>query len=188
MNIKSFISRKKKVLISCIACFLIGGGIAFAGNVPDQEISDMQAKNTEITAQIAQKNALLESDKKDLDTLKSTLSEYQTKKDDIEKVKEEKLAKEQEEKEKKEQAEAEAAKKKQEAEANKSVASSSNSSNADNTKSSDNKQVGTMVWKTQSGKKYHRTNHCGKTNPANATEITLSEAQAEGLTPCSKCY
>ncbi|MBY0756354.1 hypothetical protein K5V21_12935 [Clostridium sardiniense] len=188
MNIKSFISNKKKILISCIACFLIGGGIAFAGNVPDQEISDMQAKNTEIAAQISQKNVSLESDKKDLDKLKNNLSEYQTKKDDIDKAKEEKLAKEQEEKEKKEQAEAEAAKKKQEAEVSKSVAPSSNSRNADNTKSSDNKQVGAMVWRTKTGKKYHSTSHCGNTHSAQATEITLSEAQAEGLTPCSKCY
>lgn len=53
----------------------------------------MQAKNTEIAAQISQKNTSLESDKKDLDNLKNNLSEYQTKKDDIDKAKEEKLAK-----------------------------------------------------------------------------------------------
>ncbi len=195
MNIKSFISNKKKVIISCVLCFLIGGGIAFAGNVSDQEIKDMQAKNTEIAYQISQKNTLLESDKKDLEKLHSTLSDYQTKKSDIEKAKEEKLAKEQEEKEKKEQEEAtrkkeiaEAARKKKAAETNKNITTSSNSNNAGNTKSSDNKPIGTMVWRTKTGKKYHSTSHCGNTHSAQATEITLSEAQAEGLTPCSKCY
>lgn len=195
MNIKSFISNKKKVIISCVVCFLVGAGIAISGNISDQEINDMQAKNTEIAAQISQKNTLIEYDKKDLEKLQGTLLEYQTKKEDIEKAKEEKLAKEQEEKEKKEQAEAtrkkeiaEATRKKQETEADRNVTTSSSINNADNTKSSDNKPVGTMVWRTRTGKKYHRTNHCGRTNPANATEITLREAEAEGLTPCSKCY
>lgn len=46
----------------------------------------------------------------------------------------------------------------------------------------------TLVWKTQTGTKYHSTNHCGKTNPNNATSITLEEAERLGLEPCQKCY
>ena len=44
------------------------------------------------------------------------------------------------------------------------------------------------VWKTATGKKYHRTNNCGNTNSSNAILITLQEAKNLGLTPCQKCY
>lgn len=45
-----------------------------------------------------------------------------------------------------------------------------------------------LVWKTATGSKYHSHNSCGRTNPANATQITEAEAQALGLEPCSKCF
>lgn len=45
-----------------------------------------------------------------------------------------------------------------------------------------------MVWKTATGSKYHSTNHCGRTNPANATQITEEEAIRQGLGKCSKCW
>lgn len=44
------------------------------------------------------------------------------------------------------------------------------------------------VWKTATGKKYHKTDHCGNTNSSNATLISITEAKNLGLTPCSKCY
>ncbi|MGV3073822.1 hypothetical protein ACEE21_01830 [Clostridium baratii] len=55
MNIKSFLLKKKKVIISCVACFLIGGGLALTSNVSDQEIKVLQSKNSDITCQIAKK-------------------------------------------------------------------------------------------------------------------------------------
>ncbi|AQM60964.1 hypothetical protein [Clostridium baratii] len=191
MNIKSFLLKKKKVIISCVACFLIGGGLALTSNVPDQEINALQAKNSDITCQIAKKDEVLKADKIVLETSKKDLSEYENKKEAIDKAKADKLQKEQEAKEKAEkeakaQAEKEAKEKaRQESYSN---SNSSNSKSADNTSNSDNKPIGTMVWRTRTGKKYHSTNHCGRTNSANATEITLKEAEAEGLTPCSKCY
>ena len=45
-----------------------------------------------------------------------------------------------------------------------------------------------LVWKTATGSKYHSINNCGKTNPANATQITEAEAIREGLGKCSKCW
>lgn len=42
------------------------------------------------------------------------------------------------------------------------------------------------VWATATGSKYHRIPNCGRTK--NATEVTREEAEAMGLTPCSKCY
>lgn len=200
MNIKSFLLKKKKTIISCVACFLIGGGLALSSNVSDQEINALQSKNSDITCQIAKKDEVLKADKIVLETSKKNLSEYENKKEAIDKAKADKLQKEQEAKEKaeREKAEKEAkaqaekeAKAKAKEEARQESYSNSNSSNsksADNTSNSDNKPIGAMVWRTRTGKKYHSTNHCGRTNSANATEITLKEAEAEGLTPCSKCY
>lgn len=45
-----------------------------------------------------------------------------------------------------------------------------------------------MVWLTATGKKYHSTNHCGRTNPKKAYQVKESEAKAEGFEPCSKCW
>lgn len=45
-----------------------------------------------------------------------------------------------------------------------------------------------MVWKSATGSKYHRNNHCGNMNPDNATQITEEEAIREGLGKCKKCW
>lgn len=47
--------------------------------------------------------------------------------------------------------------------------------------------VGEMVWITATGSKHHIINNCGNTNPANARQITLEEAQ-KNYEPCKKCY
>ena len=47
--------------------------------------------------------------------------------------------------------------------------------------------IGEMVWITATGSKYHRINNCGNTNPANARQIPLEEAQ-KNYQPCKKCY
>lgn len=45
---------------------------------------------------------------------------------------------------------------------------------------------GTYVWIPQTGTKYHKTSSCsGMKNP---TEITVSEAESRGYTPCKRCY
>lgn len=209
MNIKSLISSKKKVIISCVIGFLIGTGIA----IPNKEIKAMKIKNTEIEAQILDKDTLLTSNKKDLESLQDTYSEYQIQKNDILRAKEEeqeRIAKEKEEKakqerlarEKQEKAEKEKAQslnsiqnkqiEKSKVKTKSVISNNSNSSNTDNSANfiEDNTQNDktAMVWRTRTGKKYHSTNHCGNTNSSTATEITLSEAEAEGLTACSKCY
>ena len=47
---------------------------------------------------------------------------------------------------------------------------------------------GEYVWKSATGKKYHKINNCGTMNPNKATKITLVEAKKLGLGPCSKCF
>lgn len=44
----------------------------------------------------------------------------------------------------------------------------------------------TMVWISDSGQKYHRNSGCS--NMKNPTQVTKSEAEAGGRTPCKKCY
>ena len=44
------------------------------------------------------------------------------------------------------------------------------------------------LWKPASGRRYHRDNNCGNMDPNRATAITLEEAQASELEPCSQCY
>lgn len=44
----------------------------------------------------------------------------------------------------------------------------------------------TMVWISETGRKYHRNSGCS--NMKSPTQVTKSEAEARGLTPCKKCY
>lgn len=44
------------------------------------------------------------------------------------------------------------------------------------------------VWITATGSKYHNKPDCGNSNPATSSQISLSEAQARGYEPCSKCF
>lgn len=43
-----------------------------------------------------------------------------------------------------------------------------------------------MVWISETGRKYHRNSGCS--NMKSPTQVTKSEAEARGLTPCKKCY
>ncbi|GAA0070877.1 hypothetical protein UT300003_24010 [Clostridium sardiniense] len=202
MNIKPFLLKKKKTIISCIACFLIGTAMSTSTNASDEEISTFKARHSEIVEQVSQKDSLLESKREELAKLQSTTSELENKKDEIEKAEQDKLAKEQQEQENaerlaKEKAEKEEklAKEKQKQIAKDNEAKNNQPSNKKPSNGSGNKNnnsvtkpVGAMVWKTATGKKYHRTNNCGNTNSSNASQISQSDAEAKGLGPCSKCY
>ena len=45
-----------------------------------------------------------------------------------------------------------------------------------------------MVWISATGSKYHSKNDCGSMNPSNATQISLDDANARGMSPCSRCH
>lgn len=45
-----------------------------------------------------------------------------------------------------------------------------------------------MVWISATGSKYHSVPNCGRMNPANAYQMSLSNAQASGYGACSKCH
>lgn len=48
--------------------------------------------------------------------------------------------------------------------------------------------VGQTVWLSETGSKYHRINNCGNMNPANARQVTESDAIAQGFGKCKKCW
>lgn len=45
-----------------------------------------------------------------------------------------------------------------------------------------------MVWISATGSKYHSTPDCGKMDPSSAYQMSVSEAEAQGYGPCSKCF
>lgn len=45
-----------------------------------------------------------------------------------------------------------------------------------------------MVWISETGSKYHSVPDCGRMNPANAYQMSLSDAEAHGYGRCSKCH
>lgn len=45
---------------------------------------------------------------------------------------------------------------------------------------------GGMVWVSENGKKYHQNADCS--NMKSPKQLTVSQAEAEGRTPCKKCY
>lgn len=60
------------------------------------------------------------------------------------------------------------------------------SQNTDSGSSSASTDKSEKVWVTASGSKYHSKSDCG--GISNAYQITLSEAEQRGLTPCKKCH
>lgn len=48
--------------------------------------------------------------------------------------------------------------------------------------------VSGLVWVSATGSKYHSIPNCGKMNPQKVHQETIEQAQAHGLTQCSKCW
>lgn len=65
--------------------------------------------------------------------------------------------------------------------------SKSSSGNNYSSESSYNNNKNETVYIPATGKKYHSIPNCGKMNPNNATQTTVSDAEARGYEPCSKC-
>lgn len=207
MDFKKFILQRKKLITTIALGLFLGTGFGFAGTVSKQEFNDhIEHKNLLVT-QIEEKQTALESSNNELKKLNEKEIELKEKKKAI--LEEQRIAKEEAKKKAKEEAEAKAeaerlaqeeAKAKAEAEriakeeaervareeASQLAAISTNRGGS--TEVSAEEPIGQMVYKTETGKKYHSHNSCGNTNPANTSYITVEQAKSLGLTPCSKCY
>ena len=64
----------------------------------------------------------------------------------------------------------------------------SSSSSSSGSSSSGSSSTTSTVWLSATGSKYHRINNCGRMNPARARAVSLSDAQSQGYTACSKCF
>ncbi|EPB8148253.1 coiled-coil domain-containing protein [Clostridium perfringens] len=197
----SFLKKRKAFVIVALIGMIFGFTVL---GTNQEDINKLKAEKTTVLAKIDSSKEELSTLNKDISDLKEKINQLNDEKQKQEQLLKDTTAKvelkQKEEAEKQRQAEIE--KQKQE-EANSISQSSSNNSskkstsnNSSNAKSdsynSDNPQpskpVGEMVYITATGKKYHRKNKCGNTNPARTSYIPLSEAESMGYTPCSKCY
>lgn len=213
MKIKK--NKNKKLLISAAICLALGGMLGGAATASSQgELDSVASKNSEIISEIASVTTTLESKESEFQSLEAQVSNLESQKQELvkreEETKQQLDAKVKADEQRRLQVEVEAkakaetqAKAEVQAEAQSSQASSGtttqNSTSGSNgsggggssgtvkaTPSSEQSSV--KVWKTATGKKYHKTNNCGNTNYNNVTLITITQAESLGLTPCSKCY
>ncbi|EOU1462347.1 hypothetical protein VOH93_001308 [Clostridium perfringens] len=197
----SFLKKRKAFVIVALIGMIFGFTVL---GTTQEDINKLKAEKTTVLAKIDSSQEELSTLNKDIGDLKEKINQLNDEKQKQEQLLKDTTAKvelkQKEEAEKQRQAEIE--KQKQE-EANSISQSSSNNSskkstsnNSSNAKSnsynSDNPQpskpVGEMVYITATGKKYHRKNKCGNTNPDRTSYIPLSEAESMGYSPCSKCY
>ena len=197
----SFLKKRKAFVIVALIGMIFGFTVF---GTTQEDINKLKAEKTTVLAKIDSSQEELSTLNKDISDLKEKINQLNDEKQKQEQLLKDTTAKvelkQKEEAEKQRQAEIE--KQKQE-EANSISQSSSNNSskkstsnNSSNAKSdsynSDNPQpskpVGEMVYITATGKKYHRKNKCGNTNPSRTSYIPLSEAESMGYSPCSKCY
>ena len=197
----SFLKKRKAFVIVALIGMIFGFTVL---GTNQEDINKLKAEKTTVLAKIDSSKEELSTLNKDIGDLKEKINQLNDEKQKQEQLLKDTTAKvelkQKEEAEKQRQAEIE--KQKQEEANSISQSSSDNSSkkstsnNSSNAKSnsynSDNPQpskpVGEMVYITATGKKYHRKNKCGNTNPARTSYIPLSEAESMGYSPCSKCY
>lgn len=197
----SFLKKRKAFVIVALIGMIFGFTVL---GTTQEDINKLKAEKTTVLAKIDSSKEELSTLNKDISDLKEKINQLNDEKQKQEQLLKDTTAKvelkQKEEAEKQRQAEIE--KQKQE-EANSISQSSSNNSSKKSTSNnsskaksdsynSDNPQpskpVGEMVYITATGKKYHRKNKCGNTNPARTSYIPLSEAESMGYSPCSKCY
>ncbi|MDU7886263.1 MAG: hypothetical protein E7J22_09900 [Clostridium perfringens] len=204
----SFLKKRKAFVI--VALIGIIAGFSLFPNATQEDINKLKAEKTTVLAKIDSSQEELSTLNKDIGDLQEKINQLNDEKQKQDQLLKDTTAKielkQKEEAEKQRQAEIEKQKQEEAARlakadsisqsssnnsskkstSNNSSSAKSNSYNSDNPQPS--KPVGEMVYVTATGKKYHRKNKCGNTNPARTSYIPLSEAESMGYSPCSKCY
>ncbi|HHQ4317902.1 hypothetical protein [Clostridium perfringens] len=204
----SFLKKRKAFVI--VALIGIIAGFSLFPNATQEDINKLKAEKTTVLAKIDSSQEELSTLNKDIGDLQEKINQLNDEKQKQDQLLKDTTAKielkQKEEAEKQRQAEIEKQKQEEAARlakadsisqsssnnsskkstSNNSSSAKSNSYNSDNPQPS--KPVGEMVYITATGKKYHRKNKCGNTNPARTSYIPLSEAESMGYSPCSKCY
>lgn len=198
MKLKEFVIKHKKYLIACAVSLALGAGLSIMTNPTQDEVDKLYAQKSSLEEEYTKLTSDLDSEKTSIDELKDKLAkvedektkkeeEIKLAKEEKEKEEAEKKAKEEEERKAQEAAEKEAA---AQAEAAKAASSQSSPSTGASKPASqgvqDTKPKGQTVWITATGKKYHSKSNCG--NSKTSRQVTLEQAQSQGLGPCSKCF
>lgn len=203
MNKGKIILRKFKTIGISVLLFFVGATTAVIGSPTPDGYTELLNEKNALTESIEEQGSELSNKEKEIADLLLLKDELKLKEKEALAKKEEALAKAEEEKRKQEEEQ------KLQANQNKTPTNVTNNSGGSSNVGTSNKKpatpskpqdttqsggntavepIGKMVWKTATGKKYHSINNCGKTNPANAKQVTLDAAKSAGLTPCSKCF
>lgn len=200
MNFKDFFIKHKKLITTVLSSIIVGTGIGIISSPSEAEYNNYLTKNTELLSKIDRLNTSIKANEISIEELTHKKSTLQLEKDKITKAKQkaedEAVKKTKAEEEAELQAEEKAKPQdnfKANTEKSPEARSSTHSNSTPNSKKSTSNNsvkepIGQMVWRTTTGNKYHSTNHCGNTNPSTASKISLSDAKANGLGQCSKCF
>ncbi|MBS5939634.1 hypothetical protein [Clostridium sp.] len=175
MNIKNLILKNKRIAI----CLVVALGFGIAGgasNMPQADYNNLVVQKEQLDDKIIALDKQLEENKSKVDELQAKKDES----DRIDKAEAERLAKEEADRLAREEAERFA---QAEQNSNYYVSSGSNGGSVQ-----EEAPIGTMVWLSATGEKYHSRNNCGRMNPSKARQVTLESARSQGFEACSKCY
>ena len=180
MDIKNLILKNKRIAI----CLVVSLGIGIASgstNMTKADYNNLVVQNEQLENRIVELDKLLEVNKKEVSELQEKKEEADriAKEEAERKAEAERLAKE--EAERKAEEEAERLAQQQQSSSNYVSSVGSGGSTQQET------PIGTTVWLSESGSKYHSINNCGKMNPSKARQVTLESALSQGYTACTKC-
>lgn len=201
-----FVKNNKKKTIAALVLFAIGGLGGNSSTISqeaydsnkvsiatiNQEITNYESKHTDILEEVS----VLTTQKEELSGNVTTLTSNKNSLTANIKTEETRIASEEKAKAEADRIAAEQAAKAEaeriaaeKAEAERVAAASSQDYNFDsmgNGYSVNEDNIGEMVWITATGKRYHSHDNCG--NSQHVSQVTRSQAEARGLTPCGTCY
>lgn len=175
MNIKNLILKYKRIAI----CLVVALGFGIAGgasNMPKADYNNLVVQKEQLDNKIVVLDKQLEENRINVDELQAKKDEA----DRVAKAEAERLAKEEADRLAKEEAERLA-----QADQNSNYYASSGTNGGS---VQEEEPIGTMVWLSATGEKYHSRNNCGRMNPSKARQVTLESARSQGFGACSKCY
>ena len=214
MNFKEKLLNHKKMLIAGGVLFLLGSCMSYSTMQSTEEYNKLISQKTEVATQLGTVEKEKVTKQEELTTITEEKEKLEEELQGIKTEKAEIVANEKAAEEKRLEDERIAAEEKVKRDKEQEIIVSNNNNNSDTGNISNGNSssgnaggsssggsssggttapsvdtttpVGAMVWKTGSGTKYHSHNNCG--NSQNVTQVSLSSAQGQGLTPCKTCY
>ena len=218
MGLKNFLQKNKRIIISVTIALLCGVFVGPIKGIPRENYEILFEQSELLAKEVSLSDYQIKSLEDEIEDLKEEkIEKEKLEREEAERIAKEeaeRVAKEEADK----KAEEEQLKKEEENQSNdeKEIESESNNENNDAidtenipeesgsgdsvsnnsdlvpnnnaTEVPQERNVGDMVWISETGSKYHSKNNCGRMNPEKAVKMSLEEAIARGYTACSKCY